>query len=463
MSGKIYPPSLITDGPIRGSGVYAFAAAPPPDIGWLEFSNTGVTSNAGDVAIAPDGSIYLAGRIVIGGNKHGALFKFNAAGALQWQRALGNGTANGVGFAACAVDAAGNVYVTGPLNQAGIWKTLVAKYDSSGALQWQRQLQTATNCYSYSGWPTNYFFNAIDVTPGGDVYVGTTSFDVGPTAGFADAGLVAKYDTAGTIQWQRWINGTNAASIHGVAYDAATGNVRIVGWEFNSGGYIYTLSSAGAAGASVSYGNFSGEYFSGVDTDSAGNVYIGGVTGAVTAQPSQWFLKFDSALALQWQRRITWASGGGYVYRVNVSSDDTRIAFNGDGLGTYPPAITSATASVYDAAGIRQWSRVWENRVTPDQTYGFGVAVASNKQIVTGNVVNNGDTLAARAPSNGTGIGGPYAGGYEYRASAGVEAAATVPVQANAIASGAAPVATSVAGSATPVAIAYAFTLASLP
>ncbi len=66
--------------------------------------------------------------------------KYNSAGALQWDRTLG-GTISDSG-SAVAIDSADNIIVVGYTESdcAGGYDFLIAKYNSARALQWDRTL-----------------------------------------------------------------------------------------------------------------------------------------------------------------------------------------------------------------------------------------------------------------------------------------------------------------------------------
>jgi hypothetical protein len=107
------------------------------------------------VAVDSIGNVYTVGETYV--PEYNVLIaKYNASGTLQWQRALGgvnNAFGNGI-----AVDSSGNVYMSG----GGSGDVLIAKYNTSGTLQWQRTLSDAVNDYEHKG---------IAVDSSGNVYV----------------------------------------------------------------------------------------------------------------------------------------------------------------------------------------------------------------------------------------------------------------------------------------------------
>lgn len=467
--GKIIPPSLISDGIIRGSGVYQFGSPLPPDTGWLNYAAGTLTAPSlprGGVAVASDGSIYLASSTIVAGNQKSSLHKFNAAGALQWQTSIGNATAQGSRATDVAVDFAGNAYICGPVTIGALQQTYVAKFNSSGVLQWQRELRGATTgAFAYSTFGNEFQYNGLAVSTGGDVYVCTSSRDTGPGAGFWDSAIVAKFDTAGVLQWQRWIDFSTAGSwAWSLALDEAAGRVYIAGSASGAGAFVAHISTAtGATGASASYNNFSTDYFLGVDVDSSGNVYTSGVYDTSGATWRWVMAKFDSALTLQWQRQQFLPVNTPIGYRCAVNAAGTSVISSG--MGALPaPYFTGASIVARNGSGALQWARSWENTPTPDIVYALGCALANNgavDQPVVGLFVGNGDIAIARQPSTGAGIAA-YTGGYAMVAGTMTDAAATLTPSVATLATGAAGLA-NVAGTQVVTAIAQPFTIDSIP
>lgn len=116
------------------------------------------------------------------GGQDGVLMKLSGAdGTITWQRELG-GTTFDV-FYAVAIDASGNIAVTGETNA----NILIAYYNSSGTIQWHRTLD---NGNTQNG-------RAVCFDSSGNVYVcGTTN------GGSAARATIAKYNSSGTIQWK---------------------------------------------------------------------------------------------------------------------------------------------------------------------------------------------------------------------------------------------------------------------
>ena len=104
---------------------------------------------------------------------------------------------------------------------AGEGGFLLAKYNSSGTLQWQRILGGASSDIG----------RGVVVDSSDNVYL------VGQTASTGSGGtnyLIAKYNSSGTIQWQRSLTGSGTDEAYGVALDSKD-NLNIVGLSASVG------------------------------------------------------------------------------------------------------------------------------------------------------------------------------------------------------------------------------------
>ncbi len=161
--------------------------------GSIVFATTwnGTTSqHDGGYDVAPDGQggAYVAGRTNSDIASSIALWRVDAAGGVQWARAIQQNTSYGFGV---AVDAAGDAYVCGGLGIGGLadQQYVLAKYDPSGNLLWQR---TSVDGHHPRGIATRV---AIDAR--GDV---VTAGRRGPTANYTNL-FVEKRDAGGNRIW----------------------------------------------------------------------------------------------------------------------------------------------------------------------------------------------------------------------------------------------------------------------
>jgi uncharacterized delta-60 repeat protein len=150
------------------------------------------------LAIDANGNVYVTGRSEGTGTGFDFLtIKYSSDGDQLWPARYNNPSGNGGDIAyAIAVDIDGNVYVTGTSYDPNTYNDCVTiKYNSSGVQQWVRR-------YSYQGnWSDEG--NAITVDAAGNVYV--TGRSVSTTTSWDYATI--KYNAGGTQQWVARYNG----------------------------------------------------------------------------------------------------------------------------------------------------------------------------------------------------------------------------------------------------------------
>ncbi len=186
--------------------------------------------NISDVAtaLAVDGagSVYVTGySIGAGTNTDYATMKYDSSGEQQWV-ARYNGPVNGGDYAtAVALDAGGNIHVTGYSYGAGTSHDYsTVKYDLNGNQLWIAR---------YSGPGKDYdFANSLAVDATGNVYVTGVSKGAGTTYDFA----TVKYDPNGIQLWVARYNGPGSGEdgAYALAVDAA-GNVYVTGPSWGAG------------------------------------------------------------------------------------------------------------------------------------------------------------------------------------------------------------------------------------
>ncbi|CAN5377254.1 hypothetical protein BH10BAC1_BH10BAC1_08740 [soil metagenome] len=202
--------------------------------------------------------------------------KYNLAGAQQWATEYNSPDSKYDEAHAIAVDAAGNVYVT------GITQTLVlvnydyatVMYNSAGVQQWATRYNGTGNNYDRA--------NAIALDALSNVYV--TGRSVGSGSAAEDA-VTIKYNNAGVSQWTARYNGPSSGYDEGkaVAVDA-TGNVYITGYSFAAGANNdYLTIKYDATGAQEWLTKYNGtgnnaDQAAAIAVDGIGNVFITGLS-----------------------------------------------------------------------------------------------------------------------------------------------------------------------------------------
>jgi uncharacterized delta-60 repeat protein len=329
------------------------------------------------------------------GGQDFALAKYNESGGVEWQRTLGNSNSE---FAfGIAVDASSNVYVVGGANDpagAGQDDHYIAKYNSSGTLQWQRALGSGANEYNYGA--------AVDSS--GNIYL------TGRTINNAEDVTIFKYDTSGALQWQRRLSGGGNDQGRAIAVDSS-GNSYIAGFtdsqgagdqdllltKYDTSGTIQFQRVLGGIGADAGFG---------IALDSSGNIYVTGRNGSSGAGSNDILVaKYNSSATLQWQRSLGGAGDDqGYGIAVDASGNSFIAGYSNGG--------NEIVIARYDTSGTLQWQR---------QLSGSGIDYAHNIAItptgamyVVGTTTSTGpagsNIVLAKLPSDGTKTGtyGPW-------------------------------------------------------
>lgn len=322
----------------------------------------GTMTSAGQIygksAVADSsGNIYIAG-----GDYSLYLYvqKLNPFGVIQWQKQLqyyGNGYD-------IAIDSASNVYIANA-NTSPYGLGLV-KYNSSGTLQWQRLLQSpyaGSKCsgVAVDGSDNVYIVGSAAVDPSGRVDVqlakynssGTllwqrTLFNTNNSDGYSikvsSAGtvyiaatgvpsstydmLVAKYTTNGSIQWQRYIdNSSTTESGRSIAIDSSE-NVYVIGDGY-SPAYCFIVAKLDTSGtlqwSRTLTTTSATKTANGAAVDSSGNIYI---TGIDYSSPNLWVTaKYNTSGVIQWQRSFTNLLQSSTAYnRLKVDSKNALLS-----------------------------------------------------------------------------------------------------------------------------------------
>jgi hypothetical protein len=139
------------------------------------------------------GNIIGVGNMTNGSYAGAYLMKMNNAGTIQWQTAYS--VTRSSYFQGSTTDSSGNVYAVGTSAQSTnpyYSRFILFKFNSSGTLQWQRRLYAASSHVGGS-------IQVVSTNSNGDVFVGFGE-------GNSKYAYVAKYNSSGTLQWQRQIS-----------------------------------------------------------------------------------------------------------------------------------------------------------------------------------------------------------------------------------------------------------------
>ncbi len=263
---------------------------------------------ANAIAVDASGNVYVTGRSYAGPGSDQSDYltiKYDAEGILQWY-AVYNGPANGNDEAhAIAVDGWGNVYVTGESwgGSDAIYDIVTIKYNSTGVQQWEKR-------YNGPGNNTDKAY-AIGIDNSGFVYV------AGESRGsnyYSDC-IVIKYNPAnGDPLWVSRYRENNDANEFGYALKVdGSGNTYVAGMAWGGGAtnFDYLTVKYNSSGVLQWAQHFNGigndrDEARAIAVDGSGNVYVTGRSDWVSDidQTDYEYLtiKYNSSGVLQWRQ-----------------------------------------------------------------------------------------------------------------------------------------------------------------
>ena len=365
---------------------------------WIALLGGGSTDYHQSVAIDSAENIVLCGRTSSdgAGSNDVLITKYDSLGTLQWSRTLGgSGADNGLGV---AIDSSDNIIISGTTvsDGEGSQDLLVAKYNSSGVLQWDRTL-------GGSGIDTG---ESVAIDSSDNIIVsGRTTSD---GAGSNDL-LIVKYNSSGVLQWDKTLGGSGSENGLGVAVDSSD-NIIVVGIVTSDGAglndaLIAKYNSSGTLLWDRTLGGSSDETFASVAVDSFDNIVaVGDVKSDGAGGFDVLIAKYNSSGALQWDRSLGGISAEqGRAVAIDSSDNIVLGAYtSSDGEGS-----ADALIAKYNSSGVLQWSRILGGSGV-EQT--FSVAIDSSDNIIAaGATASDGagssDGYVAKLPPDGSGTG----------------------------------------------------------
>jgi hypothetical protein len=345
----------------------------------------GAYSDELSVTRTSDGGALLAGGTVgcgsdvvcppLSGLQCGLLERLDGSGAIVWARAYFAGADGSVFDDATQAADGGFVAVGSATDAHGDNAALIVEVDASGNVQWQQELGPTGNVQGT--------FDSVAVTADGG-YVATGTFYSPTTGSTPTSVLVAKFDSAGRLVWERGLAGTNATG-------GTTNEHALSLAQTSDGGYAIA-------------GNWNS------------------TTGPGTCCSGALLLKLDATGALQWQRAYssgvhcfsngysdTCTATGGIAYSLHQTADGGYVLAGGNNvlLGDEAPLVPWLAKTDGNGAPIWQENDYQVNPATqrPLSEYFASAAVTPAGYLALGwteNLTNGkGELLGVQTDGNG--------------------------------------------------------------
>ncbi len=316
-------------------------------LAWTSHYNGGALKDAYATAIAVTNAgqhFVLAGHQQSGSNGFDSFVaRYSAFGKRIWAASYDGPTSGDDRLTAMQVDAAGNVYVTGPSYSAASkddWATL--KFDATGKMLWVARYNGAANGYDS---PT-----ALALDHAGNIYVTGISYGIGTYNDF----LTIKYDANGAQKWVARYNGPSNGWDGAAALAVDSAFVYIAGATGFLDGpvYITTVKYDHAGLRLWAAHEPNSSQTTAIALDDSGNIFVAGARPGATKFTDYALLKYDRDGTKQWltqyhgpNRRNDMAAG--------------LVVYQGEpcitGLSTGAGNSKSYTTIKYDAAGAQKW------------------------------------------------------------------------------------------------------------
>ncbi len=326
------------------------------------------------------------------GQKEAWMVKTDAAGFIEWQRALGGpdledgyGVLETIDGGFVAVGSAGSDTNDVSFNYGG-WDLWVVKVDSLGNLLWDAPIGGSAEDKGYG---------IYENQDGSLVVVGHTksnNFDITLNQGLADV-VVSKLSANGAIQWVKTFGGSSAD--YGLSINGTNdGGFIVAGQTFSSDGditsnagfydsWLLKLDSIGNLQWQKTYGGSGDEKAYSVQQTSDGGYIIANETDSNDGDISfnhggfdYWLIKTDASGNIEWEKTY-----GGTDYDVAQSVIETSnnryfligLAYSIDGDISSPKGDLDAWVLILDNTG-----NILEERSIGGTAADFGVSISEN-------------------------------------------------------------------------------------
>jgi uncharacterized delta-60 repeat protein len=340
---------------------------------WVARYNSPFNSSDDAVSIAVDGSgnVYVTGNIIATGTGTDyTTVKYNSSGIQQWAVRYDGPENHNDDAESIKVTSTGIVYVTGSSRGIGTNSDYTTiKYSTTGVQQWIARYNGTGNSLDRP------YSMALDAA--GNIYITGESY--APGASSSDYATI-KYNSSGVQQWAARYSGPVSGGFDGanaMALDV-TGNIYVTG---RSDGDYATIkyNTSGVQQWAARYngpGNSNDEATS-MAVYNSSNIYVTGSSAGIGTANDYATVKYNSSGTQQWAARyngptnlgdepvsvLTDASGSFYVTgvtgidRVSLNTNYATIKYHDDAL---PVEIAYFYSLVKENNVALSWGTVWE-------------------------------------------------------------------------------------------------------
>jgi len=335
--------SIIADGGIRNSGDMVKSFAAGADVVMIGSMLAGTDESPGDIFVDASANIYQ--------NNYTSspttvqVVKLNNTAVLQWQKSLASANPSYPGTEPHGVvaDSSGNVYVLLVSAATGVNNIYIAKYNSSGTLQWQKQYGDSSSGSYVAG-------SGLAIDNEGNPHFVTAN--IGNRMG------AVKLNPSGAIIWQTFNDigpgmfdpgGNSQADVIAIG----AGNIPFIAGYLYAGEFTLTLvrlsPTAGFGASAMRITDPAGYFFSawarGIASNASGDIYLASQGNGNTC----YVIKVSLDMVFQWNRKLS-ISGGNTVPRgIAVDASGNSYTLGGNAGLVY--------VAKYNSSGTLQWQR----------------------------------------------------------------------------------------------------------
>ena len=362
---------------------------------WGLAATSPTDNNFARTVVDSSGNIYLSSQLA---STIAGLIKLNAAGVVQWQRNFSVGGSidgNTVTWPGLALDSSDNVYMCMPVDASGPKALGILVKYNSSGTL---QWQRALNDTVNSNYGYAY---SITIDSSNNIYVGGYTQVSSRTGAY-----LAQYNTSGVIQSQRvfYNPGSATPSLNGFRSVSLDSSGNIYGASYGSSAsqgldnYVFKFTSAGSLTWQRGFGQ------SGLNrtdvcystvVDTSGNLYVG--AEYISSPYYAVLVKYNTSGVFQWSSGV---ANGNRFYGLALDSSGNVY---GVGIGQSPASQACWLIVKFNSAGTVQWQR---RLYAAGASWVFGITVTGTTMYVSGYIRNSSNTanigLLMKLPTDGT-------------------------------------------------------------